>query len=62
MFSKSIINNLRKVYKNNGYVVIKNILDTKIKNDLIRYVNEIETDSKINKYLNQFELIYFNFF
>ena len=41
MFSKSIINNLRKDYKNNGYVLIKNILNTKIKNDLIKYVNEI---------------------
>ena len=56
MFNNSIISNLRNVYKNNGYVVIKNVLNTKIKNDLIRYVTEIETDTKINKYLNQFEL------
>lgn len=56
MKSNSIINNLRKVYKNNGFVVIKDILNNKLKNDLIKYVNEIETDSKINKYLNQFEL------
>lgn len=56
MLNKSIISNLSNIYKNNGYVVIKNILNTKIKNDLIRYVNEIETDSKINKYLNQYEL------
>merc|ERR1711871_967415 len=55
MFSKSVINNLRKDYKNNGYVLIKNILNTKIKNDLIKYVNEIETDSEINKYLNKYE-------
>jgi hypothetical protein len=41
MFSKSIINNLRKDYKNNVYVLIKNILNTKIRNDLIKYVNEI---------------------
>ena len=51
---------LKQFYNNNGYVHIKQILNTKMKNDLIKYVNTIEsTNQYFNKnntnYLNQYE-------
>lgn len=51
---------LKKFYKNNGYVHVKQFLNTKMKNDLIKYVNEIEYNNRYaNKnntnYLNQYE-------
>ena len=51
---------LKHFYNNNGYVHIKQILNTKMKNDLIKYVNTIEsTNQYFNKnntnYLNQYE-------
>ena len=41
---------LKQFYNNNGYVHIKQILNTKMKNDLIKYVNTIEST---NQYFNK---------
>ena len=50
---------LKTFYKNNGYVHIKQFLNTKMKNDLIK-INEIEYNNryenkKNTNYLNQYE-------
>ena len=50
------INKLKYLYNKNGFVLIKNFLDNNLKNNLIKYVNEIESDQKIDKYINKYEL------
>ena len=55
MIKSSELNLFRSFYNRNGYVVIKNFLDTEKKKKLIQYVNDVESDTTINKYLNQYE-------
>ena len=35
------INKLRHLYKNNGYVLINNFMNSKLKKNILLYVNEI---------------------
>ena len=51
-----LVHKTSRYYQKNGFVVIKNLLDNKIKRKLIQYVNQIEHDTTNNKYLNQYEL------
>ena len=54
------INKLRHLYKKNGYVLINNFMNSKLKKNILLYINEIEEQNKYpnnlaNKYLNQYE-------
>ena len=53
--NSKLLKPLRNYYKRNGYVLIKNYLDSDVKKNLIKYVNEIESEKQINKYMNQYE-------
>ena len=49
------LNLYKSFYNKNGYVLIKNFLDSEKKTKLKKYINEVESDKTINKYLNQYE-------
>ena len=47
---------LKNFYKNNGFVKINNFLDYNTKTKLLSYINQIENDKQLHKYIHKYEL------